>query len=165
VGGVGCVGCVGWVWVGWVCRVWMGGVGVVWCGGVVCGVGVWGGCGWCGVWGGCVGWVCGVGLWGGCGWGGCGVGDVVVWGVGGVGCGGVGGGREGGPPLRSNIPRSALCATLDTYATGAPFANLNLNAGAKVHLSVHFVYYKGEKLQRKHPIKAETRHMPQKHNF
>jgi hypothetical protein len=31
-----------------------------------------------------------------------------VWGCGGVGLG-------GGFPLRSNIPRSALCATLDTY--------------------------------------------------
>jgi hypothetical protein len=53
---------------------------------------------------------------------------VVVWvvwvcgGVGGVGCGAVGGvvvwgcgGVGGGFPLRSNIPRSALCATLDTY--------------------------------------------------
>jgi hypothetical protein len=37
---------------------------------------------------------------------------VGVVGVVGVGCvGGVGGGF----PLRSNIPRSALCATLDTY--------------------------------------------------
>jgi hypothetical protein len=36
---------------------------------------------------------------------------VVVWGVGCVGGGVVGGGF----PLRSNIPRSALCATLDTY--------------------------------------------------
>jgi hypothetical protein len=35
----------------------------------------------------------------GCGW---------VWGCGGVGVG-------GGFPMRSNIPRSALCATLDTY--------------------------------------------------
>jgi hypothetical protein len=38
--------------------------------------------------------------------------------VGCVGCGGVGGvGGVGvwGHPLRSNIPRSALCATLDTY--------------------------------------------------
>jgi hypothetical protein len=33
--------------------------------------------------------------------------------VGGV--GGVGVGVWGGFPLRSNIPRSALCATLDTY--------------------------------------------------
>jgi hypothetical protein len=60
-------------------------------------VGCWGG-------GGVLGWV----------WWGVGVG-VVVWGVwwcgGGV-CGGVG---VGGLPLRSNIPRSALCATLDTY--------------------------------------------------
>jgi hypothetical protein len=31
-----------------------------------------------------------------------------VWGCG-------GGGPGGGFPLRSNIPRSALCATLDTY--------------------------------------------------
>jgi hypothetical protein len=32
------------------------------------------------------------------------------------GCGGGGGGVVGGGfPLRSNIPRSALCATLDTY--------------------------------------------------
>jgi hypothetical protein len=50
--------------------------------------------------------VWGVGVWG-CG----GVGGVVVWGCGGVGVGGWG----GGSPLRSNIPRSALCATLDTY--------------------------------------------------
>jgi hypothetical protein len=35
------------------------------------------------------------------------VGCVVVWGVCGVG--------EGVSLLRSNIPRSALCATLDTY--------------------------------------------------
>jgi hypothetical protein len=39
---------------------------------------------------------------------------------GGVGCGGSGavggcGGVGGGFPMRSNIPRSALCATLDTY--------------------------------------------------
>jgi hypothetical protein len=34
-----------------------------------------------------------------------------VWGGGVWGCGGVGGGF----PMRSNIPRSALCATLDTY--------------------------------------------------
>jgi hypothetical protein len=40
---------------------------------------------------------------------------VVVWGV--WWCGECGGGD--GLPLRSNIPRSALCATLDTY-------NLNL---------------------------------------
>jgi hypothetical protein len=39
-----------------------------------------------------------------------GVGGVGVWGVGVWGCGG-----GGGFPLRSNIPRSALCATLDTY--------------------------------------------------
>jgi hypothetical protein len=45
---------------------------------------------------GCVGGVGGVGVWG-------------VWRCGGCGgCGGV-------FPLRSNIPRSALCATLDTY--------------------------------------------------
>jgi hypothetical protein len=48
---------------------------------------------------GCVGCVGGVG----------GVGGVGVWGV--WGCGGCGGVF----PLRSNIPRSALCATLDTY--------------------------------------------------
>jgi hypothetical protein len=36
---------------------------------------------------------------------------VGLWGV--WWCGGVGVG--GGFPLRSNIPRSALCATLDTY--------------------------------------------------
>jgi hypothetical protein len=43
-----------------------------------------------------------------------GVGGMGVWGCGGCGeCGGVGLG--GGFPLRSNIPRSALCATLDTY--------------------------------------------------
>jgi hypothetical protein len=36
-----------------------------------------------------------------------------VWWVWWVGVVGVGGG--GGFPLRSNIPRSALCATLDTY--------------------------------------------------
>jgi hypothetical protein len=36
-----------------------------------------------------------------------GVGCVMVWGVCGVG--------EGVSLLRSNIPRSALCATLDTY--------------------------------------------------
>jgi hypothetical protein len=87
------------------------------------GVGVWEvwGCG--GVCVGCVGCggVGGVGVWG-CG----GVGGVVVWGCGGVGvwevwwCGGCGGGcvgcvGVGGLPLRSNIPRSALCATLDTY--------------------------------------------------
>jgi hypothetical protein len=35
-----------------------------------------------------------------------------VGGVGGVGCVGCVGGVF---PLRSNIPRSALCATLDTY--------------------------------------------------
>jgi hypothetical protein len=65
-----------------------GGVGcvVVWVGVVVWGV--W----WCGVCGG----VGGVGC-GGCG----GVVGVVVWWV--------------GLPLRSNIPRSALCATLDPY--------------------------------------------------
>jgi hypothetical protein len=34
----------------------------------------------------------------------------------------VGVGVWGGFPLRSNIPRSALCATLDTY-------NFNLNYG------------------------------------
>jgi hypothetical protein len=44
---------------------------------------------------------------------GCGVGWWVVWDVGVGGCVGVSGG--GGLPLRSNIPRSALCATLDTY--------------------------------------------------
>jgi hypothetical protein len=39
---------------------------------------------------------------------------VGLWGV--WWCGGVGGVRVGGGfPLRSNIPRSALCATLDTY--------------------------------------------------
>jgi hypothetical protein len=60
-------------------------------------------------------WVCG------------GVGGVVgcrVWGCGGVwvtgvvgvvGVVGVGVGVGGRFPLRSNIPRSALCATLDTY--------------------------------------------------
>jgi hypothetical protein len=37
-------------------------------------------------------------------WGWVGGGVWVVWAVGG-----------GGHPLRSNIPRSALCATLDTY--------------------------------------------------
>jgi hypothetical protein len=37
-----------------------------------------------------------------------------VWGCGVWGCGGVGG-VGGGFPMRSNIPRSALCATLDTY--------------------------------------------------
>jgi hypothetical protein len=37
-----------------------------------------------------------------------------VWGVC-VGGGGGGGVVGGGFPLRSNIPRSALCATLDTY--------------------------------------------------
>jgi hypothetical protein len=53
-----------------------------------------------------VGWGCGgVGLW----W--CGV--VVVWGCGGVGVWGVVG--VGVWWVRSNIPRSALCATLDTY--------------------------------------------------
>jgi hypothetical protein len=41
------------------------------------------------------------------------VGAVGVAGVGVWGCGGVG--VVGGFPLRSNIPRSALCATLDTY--------------------------------------------------
>jgi hypothetical protein len=53
-----------------------------------------------------------VGVWG-CG--GCGGGGCVVWWGGG--CGGVcvGGVGVGGLPLRSNIPRSALCATLDTY--------------------------------------------------
>jgi hypothetical protein len=65
------------------------------------------------VWG--VGWVgCGVWLGGvGCG----GVGCVLWWG-GGVGCLGVGcvcGVGEGVSLLRSNIPRYALCATLDTY--------------------------------------------------
>jgi hypothetical protein len=54
---------------------------------------------------------------GGVGCGGCGaVGCVVVWWV--WGCRGVGVwccGVVGGFPLRSNIPRSALCATLDTY--------------------------------------------------
>jgi hypothetical protein len=48
--------------------------------------------------------------------GGVGSGGVGEWGCGGVGvwgCGGVGVG--GGFPLRSNIPRSALCATLDIY--------------------------------------------------
>jgi hypothetical protein len=70
----------------WGCGV-CGGVGVSWCGGFV-GVGVWG------VW--WYGW-----LW----WcGGCG--GVVVCGGGAVG---------GGFPMRLNIPRSALCATLDTY--------------------------------------------------
>jgi hypothetical protein len=48
--------------------------------------------------GGTVGGVVGVGVCGG----------VRVWVCGGVGVG-------GGFPLRSNIPRSALCATLDTY--------------------------------------------------
>jgi hypothetical protein len=62
---------------------------------------VWG----CGVCGCVVVWV-GVGVWG-CG----GFGGVGLWGV--WWCGGVGVG--GGFPLRSNIPRSALCATLDTY--------------------------------------------------
>jgi hypothetical protein len=40
-----------------------------------------------------------------------------VWGCEVWGCGGVGGvgGVGGGFPMRSNIPRSALCATLDTY--------------------------------------------------
>jgi hypothetical protein len=60
-------------------------VGVWWCGGCG-GVGVCGGCGWCGWCGGC--------------------GGVGVWGCGGVGV---------VSPLRSNIPRSALCVTLDTY--------------------------------------------------
>jgi hypothetical protein len=56
---------------------------------------------WCGGCGGVV------GVWG---WGGA-VGVVVVWWVWGVWvCGG-----WGVLPLRSNIPRSALCATLDTY--------------------------------------------------
>jgi hypothetical protein len=70
------------------------------------------GCGGVVVWG--VGWCCsGVGVGGG------GVGCVVVW-VGMVvwvvwGCGGVEGAVWGGFPLRSNIPRSAICATLDTY--------------------------------------------------
>jgi hypothetical protein len=81
------------------------GVGVgVWCG--VCGGlwGVWWGVGVVGVW--CRGVVWGVALWGGvwvCGgvWGGGWWVVVCVWG--------------GGLPLRSNIPRSALCATLDTY--------------------------------------------------
>jgi hypothetical protein len=53
-----------------------------------------------------------------CGCGGCGgVGGVGVWGCGGV-VGVVGvevWGLGGDFPLRSNIPRSALCATLDTY--------------------------------------------------
>jgi hypothetical protein len=97
---------------------------LVWCGMV--GVGVWWGCVLCG--GVCGGGDVGVGV----GWvrGGVGVGWwVLVWGgrvwVGG--CGGVWGGvwgcgrgvcvwgAGGGLPLRSNIPRSALCATLDTY--------------------------------------------------
>jgi hypothetical protein len=57
-------------------------------------------------------WCMGVVVWGvwGCG----AVGGVVVWWVLGVwvcGCVGVGGVL----PLRSNIPRSALCVTLDTY--------------------------------------------------
>jgi hypothetical protein len=65
---------------------------VVWVGVVVWGCG---GCSGVGVWV--------VGVWG-CG----GCGGVGVWGCGGVGVG-------GGFPLRSNIPRSALCATLDTY--------------------------------------------------
>jgi hypothetical protein len=42
-----------------------------------------------------------------CGVGGCEVGGCVWWVV----CVGVGGGL----PLRSNIPRSALCSALDTY--------------------------------------------------
>jgi hypothetical protein len=53
---------------------------------------------------------------------GCGaVWSVVVWGFRGFGvwgvwvCGMWGCGGGGGFPLRSNIPRSALCATLDTY--------------------------------------------------
>jgi hypothetical protein len=45
-------------------------------------------------------------------------GCVELWGCDG-GCGGCGGvGVWGGFPLRSNIPRSALCATLDTYNLG-----------------------------------------------
>jgi hypothetical protein len=78
------------------------------------GVGVGVGCGWCGCGG--------SGAVGGCG----GCGGVEVWGCGGgvwwewgYGCGGCGGvgvwGCGGGFPMRSNIPRSALCATLDTY--------------------------------------------------
>jgi hypothetical protein len=78
------------------------------CGGVVVGVVVWG-CGGVDVVGMCVGVVV-WGMWGGVGvWGCGGVGGVVVWGVWWCGCGG------GGLPLRSNIPRKALCATLDTY--------------------------------------------------
>jgi hypothetical protein len=82
-------------------------VGVEWGGVVGCG------CGWCDVCesGVCV-CACGgfvVGVWVGWGW-------VGWWDVVGVGCGGVGGVGVGGLPLRSNIPRSALCATLDTYS-------------------------------------------------
>jgi hypothetical protein len=44
-----------------------------------------------------------------------GVVGVVGCGCVGVQCGGGVGGWVGGFPLRSNIPRSALCATLDTY--------------------------------------------------
>jgi hypothetical protein len=83
-------------------RVWGCACVVVWgCGSVVVvvvegvgGAGLWG-VWWCGGPGGAVGGVrCG-----GCG----GCGGVGVWWV------------VGGFPLRSNIPRSALCATLDTY--------------------------------------------------
>jgi hypothetical protein len=94
------------VWWVWGC----GGVGcvVVWvgvllwgCGGVE-GVVVWG-CTGVVVWG-----VSGCRAVGVCGCGGCGGCGAVWWCGGDVGVG-------GGFPLRSNIPRSALCATLDTY--------------------------------------------------
>jgi hypothetical protein len=98
------------------------GVGVVWgcgdmggCGGVKC-VCVWGWvvlCVWewdgSGVYGVCVGACSGFGVW--VVWGGWGCLGHRGWWCGG--CGGVG--VVGGFPLRSNIPRSALCATLDTY--------------------------------------------------
>jgi hypothetical protein len=65
---------------------------------------------------------------------GCG-GSGAVGGCGGVGCGGVGvwgcGGVGGGFPMRSNIPRSALCATLDTY-------NFRLFKTVQIEIEINF---------------------------
>jgi hypothetical protein len=51
------------------------------------------------------------------------VGGVVVWGVGGL-------------PLRSNIPRSALCATLDTYNL---FSDSTCSGVSKISYGIFFL--------------------------